>query len=247
MTAPALVIFAAGPHDAKVGRVIGEIAATTRRARPDLSTAVAFAAGDKSDLTSVVTRLSSQGHQEFVVVPLLVAPTEAEDLDLARALESAARANPEAYMRGAEAIGADPGLLTVLDQRLRTALRAARVRELDAMVLASNGCRDASVNVALSRLARLWTARHHLPTSLAFAETCAPTTGEAVREWRRRGKRHVAVGSLFLTPGLPAERAADLALEAGACAVSAPLGAHEELSRLIVARYAVSALELVPV
>jgi sirohydrochlorin ferrochelatase len=150
-------------------------------------------------------------------------------------------------VRAADVIGADPGLLPILDERLRTALRTARVRELDAMVLASSGCNDPRLNVAVARLARLWSARHHLPTSIAFADTYPPSPGEAVREWRRRGKRHIAVGSLFLTSGPSAERAAELALEAGACAVSSPLGAHQDLSRLIVARYSVSALLLVPV
>jgi len=39
----------------------------------------------------------------------------------------------------------------------------------------------------------------------------------------------------------------ELALEAGAIAVSEPLGAHPELARTILARYAVGAVELVPV
>jgi len=41
--------------------------------------------------------------------------------------------------------------------------------------------------------------------------------------------------------------AAELAIEAGAVAVSAPLGVHPELARTILARYAVGAVELVPV
>ena len=53
------------------------------------------------------------------------------------------------------------------------------------------------------------------------------------------------MGSLFIAPGKLPDRAAELALEAGAVAVSAPLGAHEELSRVILARYSVGALQLV--
>jgi sirohydrochlorin ferrochelatase len=52
---------------------------------------------------------------------------------------------------------------------------------------------------------------------------------------------------LFLAPGFLPDRAAELALEAGAVAVSEPLGAHEELARAVLARYAVGAVELVPV
>ena len=61
------------------------------------------------------------------------------------------------------------------------------------------------------------------------------------------GRRHIAVASLFLAPGFLPDRAAELAIEAGAVAVSEPLGAHPELARTILARYAVGAVELVPV
>jgi sirohydrochlorin ferrochelatase len=52
---------------------------------------------------------------------------------------------------------------------------------------------------------------------------------------------------MFLAPGFLADRATELALEAGAVAVSEPLGAHPELARAVLARYAVGAVELVPV
>ena len=135
----------------------------------------------------------------------------------------------------------------MLDLRLREALRSARVRELDALVLAAAGSSDARANAVTARLARLWGARHHLPTSVAFASAAPPSTGEAVRDWRRQGRRHVAVGSLFIAPGMLPDRAAELALEAGAVAVSEPLGAHDEVARLILARYSVGALQLVEI
>ena len=75
----------------------------------------------------------------------------------------------------------------------------------------------------------------------------SPATGEAVRQFRAEGRRHIAVASLFLAPGFLPDRAAELAVEAGAIAVSEPLGAHPELARTILARYAVGAVELVPV
>ena len=146
-----------------------------------------------------------------------------------------------------QVLGTDATLLGVLDERLREALRAARVRELDALVLAAAGSSDARANATVARLARLWGARHHLPTSVAFASAAPPSTGEAVREFRRAGRRHVAVGSLFIAPGFLPDRAEELALEAGAVAVSAPLGAHTEVSRLLLARYQVGALQLVEI
>jgi sirohydrochlorin ferrochelatase len=96
-------------------------------------------------------------------------------------------------------------------------------------------------------LARLWGSKHRLPTVAAYASAAPPATGEAVRQFRAEGRRHIAVGSLFLAPGTLPDRAAELAVEAGAVAVSEPLGADPEVARTILARYAVGAVELVPV
>lgn len=247
MTAPALVVLACGTADAHAARTVREIVATTKRMRPDLRISAAFVGGPKPGLEQAVEALAARGHEEVVVVPLQVAGTDQAELEVLTAVDSAARSNPATRVRASAPVGADPGLLTVLDERLRAALRTARVRELDAVVLAAAGSTDTRVTASISRIARLWSGHHHVPTSIAFANAAPPSTGEAIREWRRQGKRHIAVGSLFITSGPHADRAAELALEAGACAVSAPLGAHEELSRLIVARYSVGALELVPV
>jgi sirohydrochlorin ferrochelatase len=247
MTAPALVALACGPVDSRSARTVREIVATTKQLRPDLRIEAAFTAGAAPALPRVVSSLASRGHQEIVVVPLLVASTDQAELDVIAAVDAATHVSSDVRVRAGDLIGADAALLAVLDERLRTALSAARVRELDALVLAAAGSSDARAAGSIARLARLWSGRHHLPTSIAYANASPPSTGEAVRDWRRQGKRHVAVGSLFITSGPHAERAAELALEAGACAVSAPLGAHHELSRLIVSRYSVGALELLPV
>lgn len=245
MTAPALVALACTP-DAGSAATLRDIVATTKRLRPDLQVSAAVTSGGCTDLSQVVSRLASCGHDEVVVVPLLVAPPDPAELDVQAVVDEAARENHSAAVRVTASIGADAALLGVLDERLRTALRVARVRELDGLVLAATGTPDLRQTTTVTRLARLWSARHRLPTSVAFANASPPSTGEGVRDWRRKGKRHVAVGSLFILSGPHSSRAAELAVEAGACAVSAPLGAHAEISRLIVSRYVVGALDLVP-
>ncbi len=247
MSAPALIALAHGSRHPRSARTVREIVATTKRLRPDLKIEVAFLDHVKPDLDTVVDRLTAKGHTEFVAVPLLLTSAYHGLVDVPLALQQVASTRPEIAIRVAEVIGTDTALLTILDERLRDALKSARVRELDALVLAAAGSSDARANASVSKLARLWSAQHRLPTSVAFASTAPPSTGEAVRDWRRKGRRHVAVGSLFIGPGRSPDRAAELALEAGAVAVSAPLGAHSELSRLILARYSVGALQLVEI
>ena len=150
-------------------------------------------------------------------------------------------------IRATPILGLETRFLEVLDLRMREALRSARARELDALVLAAAGSSDPLANQSVARLARLWGTHHKLPVTAAFASSAPPATGEAVRAFRKEGRRHIAVASLFLAPGFLPDRAAELALEAGAVAVSEPLGAHPEIARTVLARYAVGAVELVPV
>lgn len=245
MSAPALIALAHGSRDPRSARTVREIVASTKALRPDLKIEAAFLDHARPDLDSVVDRLVRRGHAEIVVVPLLLTEAYHARVDVPEVVQAAGERHEGLAIRVADVVGTDAGLLAVLDFRLRGALRESRVRELDALVLAAAGSSDARANETVARLARLWGNRHHLPTSVAFASTAPPSTGEAVRGWRRQGRRHVAVGSLFIAPGKLPDRAEELALEAGAVAVSAPLGAHEELSRVILARYSVGALQLV--
>ncbi len=245
MTAPVLLAVAHGSRDSRSSRCVRDIVATTRRLRPDLRVDAAFLDHSSPEVGAAVDRLVDRGHREIVVVPLLLSSAYHARIDVPEVVQSVADRHQGVSICTADVIGPDPSLLTVLDERLRDALRSARVRELDALVLAAAGSSDTRANTMVTRLARIWGARHHLPTSVAFASTAPPSTGEAVREFRRQGRRHVAVGSMFIAPGKLPDRARELAFEAGAVAVSAPLGAHETMGRLVLARYSVGALQLV--
>jgi len=168
-------------------------------------------------------------------------------VDVPGAIAEATSRHPGVQIRATSILGLEAHFLEVLDLRMREALKNSRVRELDALVLAAAGSSDPLANQAVARLARVWGARHKLPVTAAFASAAPPATGEAVRAFRAEGRRHIAVASLFLAPGFLPDRAGELAIEAGAVAVSEPLGAHPELARTILARYAVGAVELVPV
>ncbi len=246
MTAPALIALSRGSTDPRCARTAREIVSLTRTLRPGLPVEVAFLDHRRPPLVDAVRRLAGRGVREAVIVPLAVSPYDDHGAAEAAVAEADA-AVPSVAVRTSTPLGPDPSLLGVLDARLRAALRSAHVRELDALVLAAVGSPDTRANEVFARLARTWGNRHRLPTKVAFASTSPPSTGEAVRALRWRGRRHVAVGSLFLTEGDLTRDARDLALEAGAVAVSEPLGAHEEVSRLLVARYSVGAFQLVDI
>ena len=105
------------------------------------------------------------------------------------------------------------------------------------------GSSDTQANAAVTRLARLWGQRHKLPVTAAFTTAASPSPAEAVLQWRLEGRRHVAVGSFFLAPGVLPDRAEQTARKAGAVAVSRPLGVSAEVARLVLLRYGVNHID----
>lgn len=247
MTAPALVALAHGSRDPRSAATIKALVGQVRSMRPDLRIEAAFLDLSKPSFQTAIDKVVRAGYDEVVVVPLLLTHAFHAKVDVPGAVAEAVARHPQLQVEATDILGLEPVFLEVLDRRLRDAIREARCRELDALVLAAAGSSDPLANQSVTRLARLWGARHKLPTVAAYASATPPATGEAVRAFRAEGKRHIAVGSLFLAPGTLPDRAAELALEAGAVAVSEPLGADPEVARTILARYAVGAVELVPV
>src|SRR6476469_279062 len=247
MTAPALIALAHGSRDPRSAQTITALVDEVKAMRPDLRVEKAFLDLSKPSFQTVVDRLVRKGVEEIVVVPLLLTEAFHAKVDVPDAIAEAMARHEGLQIRGTSVLGLEARFLEVLDLRMREALKSARVRELDALVLAAAGSSDALANQSVARLARLWGTHHKLPVTAAFASSAPPATGAAVREFRTEGRRNIAVASLFLAPGFLPDRAAELALEAGAIAVSEPLGAHPEIARTILARYAVGAVELVPV
>jgi sirohydrochlorin ferrochelatase len=247
VTAPALVALAHGSRDPRSAQTVQALTDEVRRLRPDLRIEAAFLELARPTFAAVVDRLAAEGYDEIVVVPLLLSEAYHAKVDVPSVVAGATAQHEGLRIRVTAVLGLENDFLDVLDRRLREALVSARVRELDALVLAAAGTSDPLATQSIHRLARLWGARHKLPTMIAFASAAPPATGEAVRAFRAEGRRHIAVGALFLAPGLLYDRAAELAVEAGAVAVSQPFGAHPEVARTVLARYAVGAVELVPV
>jgi sirohydrochlorin ferrochelatase len=242
MSAPALVALAHGSRDPRSAATVREMRAQVRALRPDLRVEVAFLDHCAPSPARVFDKLVQAGFDEAVVVPLLLTEAFHARVDVPTAVAAATRL----HVCATPVLGFDRVMLDLLDLRLRTALRAARVRELDALVLAAAGSSDSLANRAVARVARQWGQRHRLKTLVAFASAAPPAAGEAVRALRADGRRHIAVGSYFLAPGRLPDRATELALEAGAVAVAQPLGADPRIARLIVSRYLVGAVEMLP-
>lgn len=245
MTAPALITLAHGSRDPRSAATITALTERLAQMRPDLRILPAFLDLSEPDLDAAVDRLVAEGHSEIVVVPMLLTEAHHARVDVPRAVEAAQARHEGVRLQTTSVLGVEGAFLQVLDRRLREALSERRVRELDALVLAGAGSSDPVANAVIARAARAWGAHHKLPTIAAFASSAPPAAGEAVRAHRADGRRHIAVAQLMLAPGLLPDRVKELAYEAGAVAVAEPLGVADEVAEVVLARYAVGAVELV--
>jgi sirohydrochlorin ferrochelatase len=174
-----------------------------------------------------------------VVLPLLLTEAYHSKTDLPAALRAAARAHGGRLdIRYGGTLGPHPLLLAALERRLAEAGVPAG-DPATSVVLAAAGSSDPAAAAAVARLAARWQAlRGWRAVVPAYASAASPVPAQAVAAQLAGGARRVAVASYLLAPGRFAGQVRDQALAAGACAVSAPLGAAPELAGILFDRYA---------
>lgn len=128
-----------------------------------------------------------------------------------------------------ETFGPDPALVAAAADRLR----AAGLRDGDAVVLAVAGSSDPYAQADGALAARRLGRRLGRPVTLATIATGGPRVAEAVAALRADGASRVAVASWLLAPGLFQRKLDD----SGADLVSAPLADHDAVVDLVVARF----------
>ena len=244
MTAPSLILVGYGSDDPRVAQVSHDIRAGVLAVRPELDVHVAFVSEGSPSGLQVTAKLAKRGVEEAVIVPLLLSDAFHAHAEFPSLLAQIGAAGG-IKVAASRPVGPEAQLLSVVDRRLRDALRARRVSELDGLVFAAMGSTDVRSNAIITRRARQWATHHRLPCLTAFGAVSGPSAAEAVRTLRSQGRRHVAVGSWFLSATPLFVREATSALAAGAVAVSDPLGAGPEIAEVILSRYVVAAMELV--
>src|SRR6188508_2656785 len=135
MAAPALVALAHGSRDRRSAATVKALVSEVRAMRPDLKIEAAFLELCKPDFQTVVDRLVKAGHDEIVVVPLLLTQAYHAKVDVPAGIAEASARHPQLRIQASAILGLESTFLEVLDLRLREALADARVRELDALVL----------------------------------------------------------------------------------------------------------------
>lgn len=245
MTAPALVLLAHGHSDPQVAEITQAMRTELMVRRPGLLVREAYLGKRSSQPRHVITKLAAEGVEEVVVVPLEVGCVFQASRQARESLAEARRACPEVRMQISRPIGPEPGLLNLLDQSLRRALSDGHVTELDGLVLSTSGTDDVRSRGVLARRARQWGLHHRLSCITAFDDQTGPTVEEAIQVLWQQGRRHIAVGSWYLSHSRAWAQQAERAMGAGAVAVSHPMTANHQVAELVMHRYVVGAFDLI--
>ncbi len=216
----ALLAVAHGTREPAGVATIEALVEAVRRRRPALTVSVAYVEIVPPSIETALAAMTGP----VVVLPLLLASGYHDKVDLPRAVRAV---RPDARL--ARVLGPDPLLAEALLDRLRE----AGWRPGEAVVLGAAGSSDPGATATVDVQAGMLADRTGGPVVAAYASAARPEVGEAVRDGRHAGADRVAIASYLLAPGFFADRLA----AAGADLVSAPLGVHDAVVRLVLARY----------
>ena len=220
MAAPALVMLAPGSNDPAVTSVTHRLRHDLQTLRPEIGVQIAFLDHCSPTVSQVVSQLVGRGYQEIVLVPLRLSQATSDDPALTGLLHRVQAAYPTTTFALAQPVGP-----------------AARV-------LCIEGGADFRGNALVARRVRQWSGHHKLPCVASVADGSGSSINQAISSLRAQGRRHIAVGAFFLTPDDAYQAQAQQARRLGAVAVGEPIGADRDLVDLVLARYVVSAMDL---
>ena len=257
---PPLVAVAHGSKDPRAAATITDLLSVVRAraGRPGLETRAAFLDHCVPSLPRVLSALAEGGPggpgalggqagadtapADVVVVPLLLTAAYHAKTDIPAQVAAARR--PGLRIGQASALGPHPLLLSALERRLAEAGSGCASRAETCVVLAAAGSSDPVANATITALAAQWEVtggwRRVLPAFASASGPAAPglTPAEAVRVLRQMpGGGPVVVASYVLAPGHFADKIRVQGSQAGATAVSAPLGPAPEVADVVLDRY----------
>ena len=231
MTAPALVMVARGSSDPTVAQVTHEMRSGLQSISPrdDRSwrlprplPAVRAPGGRPA--------CPAAGHRGGLRAPPAHPCDRVRPVEMDVLVRRSRTSHPDVRFTVSRPVGPEISLLTILDQRLRSALSTARILELDGLVLSAECTGDVRGSALLARRARQWSTHHRLPCLTAVADGSGPSVAQAIMGLRSQGRRHIAVGSFFLSADESYHAQADLAYSTGPSRSASPSARHARCS-----------------
>ncbi|MGQ0466301.1 MAG: sirohydrochlorin chelatase [Sporichthyaceae bacterium] len=225
-----MLLLAHGSRDTRHAATMERIAAATE-ACAGVPVRMAYLDHHGLDAAEAARTLAADGAGSVTVVPLLLSEAFHRKVDVPAAV-AAAQSAVRIGVHLAPALGPDPALLDAAHARLREAGGHSDA----AVVLAYAGTTDEAASRAVTRLARIWQARWHVPVRVAHAGSTGPQLAAAAADLRSHGIERIEVASWFLAPGRLSAHVEAEAARIGAAVVAAPLGDSPEVIAAILDR-----------
>ncbi len=247
MAAPGIILVARGDDDPLVQASLDTVTRNLQSLRPDLQVALGLLKSSAPTVQEAAEQLVASGAEEIAMVPMDLASATDHSPVLSEARDNVNEQHPGLSIVISRPIGPAVELLNVLDAKLREELHRVNAVEVDSLVLACPDGGDVRGASLLARRTRQWSTHHKLPVQLAQNDVTGRATAQAIGALRAQGRRHIAVGSLFLTSGPVFRAHHQAAVRAGALAVTSPITEDPRVIELILARYAFAAMRLLDV
>lgn len=247
MTAPALILLAPAPAAPREMTILQGIRKDLQTKRPEFNVQLALSGPGKGSpsLHHVVSRLARARVDEAVVTPLELSSAFTESQPLRHQVDQLGAEHASIRLGLARPIGPEASLLAVVDRQLRLALSRQHAAEVDGLVLSVGDSGDARSASLVQRRARQWGMHHKLPVVTAVTVQGSTDMAEAIRSLRSQGRRHIGIGSWFLTACQDYALQSGVAHRLGALAVAEPFGNQPEIGDLVLERYVVACMDLI--
>jgi sirohydrochlorin ferrochelatase len=218
----AVILLAHGSPDPRSVEATHALAATLESRTFGTTVRAAFLDHATPTLEELAVELSRAGFELAIVVPAFLSTAFHVRVDVPDAVLRAEEASG-LHLEVAEPIGPDGALLAALDSDLPAG----------PAVLATAGTSDVDAQLALDRLARVWSDRRGAPVVVAYASQASPDVASAVSELEEATGARASVASFVLFPGILPDR---IAAAAGGRALTPPLFSAMETVELIESR-----------
>lgn len=221
-----MLLLAHGSRDPRAPVVASAVADAVAHRDPDLTTAAAFIELSSPTADEALDSLVEQGVREVSVLPFLLSHAYHSKVDLPKVARSARSRGLS--VRLAEVLGPHPLLLDGVVRRLG---------ELDqtyaSVVLAAAGSSDPEAVRSVRGVGEELSERIGVPVTVGFASAAEPTVADAVKSTLAETGTPPVVATYLLAPGYFGDSVRSSALNAGAVAVSEPLGCSPEIVELV--------------
>jgi sirohydrochlorin ferrochelatase len=230
----AVTLTAHGSRDPRAARATEALTRAVAARHPQWQVRASYLDHAGPRPREVLASFARAGHRRAVLVPLLLTAAYHGRIDVPGEITAARDEHPGLAVEQADVLGPVDG--RVPERLLDGLITRLGPAEVDALVLAAAGSRNARARATVEQAAAALSVRLRLPCRVAYASAAPPLSGDVVRDLRAGGYDRVGLVSYFLAPGVLWDSTLGSAREAGVSVVAEPLTDVPAIAELVLVR-----------